>query len=178
MTSLGLLFGSFNPPHVNHLQRVHDISQISDDVIILPVNTSPGKRLKPQEEFRHKVAMLELLTLGETYQPKISHIFESSAGRYRDITYGISKLATEINARGDVKKIHIVAGADTSTRNRLIAHFLSSRLQNKIPIILLANSKIGNKSSSEIRLRLKRGVPVSGLTPEIYSYIRKNRLYT
>lgn len=64
---IGILGGSFDPPHLGHLSIAEEVYQLLhlDEVWFIPANTSPHKLDAPPVDPRHRMQMLSLLLQGK-----------------------------------------------------------------------------------------------------------------
>ena len=67
MARVGLLGGTFNPPHVGHLVCAQDAwAQLGlDRVLLLPVHTPPHKEIVGDPGVEHRVALCEAAVAGD-----------------------------------------------------------------------------------------------------------------
>ena len=61
---IGLFLGSFNPPHIGHVNIVREVlnSKLVDTVWIIPAYQNPNKNVDPSENFSHRYNMCHLQT--------------------------------------------------------------------------------------------------------------------
>ena len=67
MARIGLLGGTFNPPHVGHLVCAQEawFRLGLDRVLLLPVHTPPHKEIADEPGVEHRVALCELAVAGD-----------------------------------------------------------------------------------------------------------------
>lgn len=191
---IGILGGTFDPPHIAHLALAHSaIDQLQlDELIFMPVARNPLKH-KPIATSKQRLAMTELLIENE---PKmaVSNLEIVRGGQ----SYAVDTLA-ELQAAQPAEYWFIV-GADAlkdlkQWKNpdkllklcRLAAAIrppqteadLRARIpdeyKDRIDVISMDAMDV---ASFEIRDRLARNKPLSNMLPErILQYIRQNDLY-
>jgi nicotinate-nucleotide adenylyltransferase len=192
---IGILGGTFDPPHFGHLAIIEAAIQSLDldEVIILPANTNPFKQGKPAVHPKQRLEMVNLLA---KKNPKV-------ATSDMEITRG--GLSYTVDTLGELQMVHpgeywFILGADAlkgfpNWKNpqrilRLCRLAVAARppvaeedllrglpdeVREKVDLIQMPPQEI---SSSEIRERLLRKMPIEKLTtPEIVDYIKKNKLY-
>ncbi len=191
---IGILGGTFDPPHIAHLALAHSaIDQLQlDELIFMPVARNPLKH-KPIATSRQRLAMTELLIENE---PKmaVSNLEIVRGGQ----SYAVDTLA-ELQAAQPAEYWFII-GADAlkdlkQWKNpdkllklcRLAAAIrppqteadLRARIpeeyKDRIDVIRMDAMDV---ASFEIRDRFARNKPLSNMLPErILQYIRQNDLY-
>lgn len=179
--------GSFDPPHLGHLEIIKFCINFCDKLILFPSAHSPFKSV-PTVAPRHRVKMLELMLSELNFFIEIDHWEIEQGGMsytYKTVNYLLDKYP---NA-----EITMVIGYDQlenfqDWKNykeilkvvKIISFNRGSKgnfLYNDIPIKFINNFEI-DISSTVIRSDLKkRKLFISGLIPSVYNYINKNRLY-
>ncbi len=197
MASLGILGGTFNPPHVGHLVCAQEArSALSlDKVMLMPVASPPHKPLPgdPGPEVR-----LELCrrAAGEVEWLKVSDLEVRRGGP----SYSVDTLAQLREARADDELIWI-AGADMAmslpdwrepervlelarfavagrgdTAREEIERSLAG-LAGRRSVVFFDMPRV-DVSSSEIRRRVAAGQPVRWLVPDaVGAYVEDHGLY-
>lgn len=200
MESVLLFGGTFNPPHLGHIELVDMVSKSLNinKVILIPLGTPPHKVGIDVVDARHRVKMLEL-AIEDKKNFSISKIEVKRAG----YTYTVDTLR-ELNMLYATKyKFVYLVGADTleklttwkecetvfklckfvvilregytKTKAEYIANMLKEEYNANIEILDIA--KI-NVSSTKIREMIKRGESIEKLVPsKVAEYIKSNNLY-
>lgn len=195
---IGILGGSFDPPHNGHLslaKQVKDIYSI-DQVLFIPCFSHPFA--KELSSSRHRLAMTKLL---ENDWLKVS----SLEIEQKSISYSIDTLQT-LRKQNPLNKYSWIIGSDQVNSfpkwkdyKRIILDFsllvlprqetdeeIQRKLQETFQTSLLSHiAHISQKdltlspiSSTEIRRIVKNGESISDLVPKnVEEYIRENKLY-
>jgi len=188
---IGVFGGTFDPVHHGHLLMGQEaaVRLDLDRVLFVPVNRQPLKRGPGLADVKHRVAMLHLATRGN---PR----FEVSQEEIRrgGVSFTVSTLETlSETLRGDLFFVMGQDSLDEFARWRdperilkLARLVVVPRGDRDLPalspavrrrIIYVKPPRIGI-SSTEIRRRLKRGLPVRYWTPDaVVSYIVRHGLY-
>lgn len=196
----GILGGTFNPIHNGHLAVADEVkSRLSlDEIFFVPAGRpwrKGGNLFLPAE---HRVEMVRLAIAGKPYH-RLSLIEVEREGP----SYTLDTLTELSSGPGAEGEIFFIVGWDSLTDLpywkspkqiiqlcRLVAvprpgysrPDLES-LERKVPGIsgrvVLLDGPVVDISASEIRERVARGLPISGLVPEaVEQYIREHGLYT
>ena len=166
---IALFGGTFDPVHYGHLRIAQAALETHrlDQVLFVPAG-QPPHRAGPQASAKHRLAMLRLALRGER-RLKISD-WEI---RQKRVVYTVETLAhfRRLHPRAS---LYFILGADAyrglprwrePNRLRALARF--------IPF-----GRIPPFSSTAIRSRLRRRMPVRALVPEaVERYLRAHRLY-
>ena len=188
---LGVLGGTFDPPHVGHLLAAGDAFEALalDKLLFVPAKIPPFKSRTVQATADQRQQMLEL-TVGTDRRFEASRIeldrdglsftvdtLEALAGE----TPGVSlfmligeDLATQIASWRDARRI-----ADLATVVVLVRAMLEARsaLESTLPMTRLATRRI-EVSSTEIRERVKSGRSIHGfVTDAVAAFIDAAGLY-
>ncbi|MCF7909888.1 MAG: nicotinate-nucleotide adenylyltransferase [Candidatus Omnitrophica bacterium] len=183
---IGILGGTFNPPHIGHLilaQEMLDELKL-DKIFFIPTNNPPHKRgnqLEPRKRFlmtelaaagnpKFKVLDLELKRKGKSYT--CDTIAELKNKYPQDKLYLIigSDLAKGFKKWKNPEKIKRMATVIVAKRRG--SPFRSSKSFKQVDIIQV------ELSSSQIRARIKKGKIIQYLVPKkVENYIKKNNLY-
>jgi nicotinate-nucleotide adenylyltransferase len=190
MKKVGILGGTFDPPHFAHLVIAEEALQAVplDRVFFMPAPCPPHKAAKTHTPYRLRLEMAKLLVADH---PR----FEiSTMEEFRDgPSYTVDLLRHYHRLHND--EIFLIIGADSlsdfaSWRNpeeildlaRLVVFPRSGypsnqHVEGKAPIILNDAPVIG-VSSSDVRRLLAAGRPVDHLLPKpIHDFIMENGLY-
>jgi nicotinate-nucleotide adenylyltransferase len=188
---LGVLGGTFDPPHVGHLLAASDAFEALalDKLLFVPAKIPPFKSRTVQATADQRQQMLEL-TVGTDRRFEASRIeldrdglsftvdtLEALAGE----TPGVSlfmligeDLATQIASWRDAARI-----AELATVVVLVRAALEDRsaLESTLPMTRLATRRI-ELSSTEIRERVKAGRSIHGfVTDAVAAFINEAGLY-
>ena len=192
---IGILGGTFDPPHYGHLKLAEAAIEALDldEVILLPANINPFKQQKRISSSKDRAAMLQLL---QKKNAKLS---------FSDMEITRGGVSYTVDTLGELQMVHpgeywFILGADAvgnfvEWKNpqrilrlcRLAVAIrppfnkddlqlqLPEEFRDKIDVIEMTATE---ESSSAIRDKVIRGVTIQNLTtPEITEYIRNNKLY-
>ncbi len=192
---IGILGGTFDPPHYGHLKLAEAAieSLELDELILLPANINPFKQKARVTPAKHRIAMAQLL---QKRNAKLA---------FSDMEITRGGVSYTVDTIGELQMVHpgeywFILGADgignfmewknpqrilrlcrlaVSVRPPITKEDLQLQLpeefRDKIDIIEMAPTE---ESSSTIRDRIIRGLPVQNMTtPEIVTYIKNNKLY-
>lgn len=77
---VGLFLGSFNPPHIGHVNIVREVlnSKLVDNVWVIPAYQNPNKNVDTSENFSHRYNMCKLMfeELPNTYVNLIESVIK------------------------------------------------------------------------------------------------------
>ncbi|TCN24634.1 nicotinate-nucleotide adenylyltransferase [Mesobacillus foraminis] len=187
MKKVGILGGTFNPPHIGHLIIANEVlSALSlDSIWFMPNQEPPHKRKEGDVTNEQRVEMLELAIKGHPCFRVESIELERSGPSY---TYDTMKLLTE--RHGD-KEFYFIIGADMI--EYLPKWHKVDELQNLLTFvgvnrpayssetkydILYVESPMMELSSSLIRKRIGDNQTIRYLIPDsVRLYIEENQLY-
>ena len=171
---VALLGGSFDPPHLAHVQVLQHLlaERRYDRIWVLP---SPQNPLKPESTpFAHRLAMARLAFAD--LDPRIE-VRDDEA----ELSGFTIDLARKLRAENPGVEFTFVGGSDLREQlpswkdSEELIRLLSFRFLPRPPA---PDSPFLPLSSREIRERAKKGSPLDGLLPEaIERYIREHRLY-
>lgn len=182
--NIGLFGGAFNPPHLGHVmiaQQVLDFTD-TDEVWFLP---SFGQiPPKPVESATHRLIMTKLLVLPRTRVSTIE-IEHSLDG---DTVHLLSHLPHEHTFRfiigsDQLPTFHLWGNWEELLRNMPFLVFPRYGFPNEplYPNMTVISDEFlmgSNISSTKIRERIRRGLPIDQFVPfPVASYIRQNKLY-
>ena len=192
---IGILGGTFDPPHYGHLKLAEAAIQALelDEVILLPANINPFKQKGRTASAKDRSAMTQLL---QKSNAKLS---------FSDMEITRGGVSYTVDTLGELQMVHpgeywFIVGADaistfTEWKNpqrvlRLCRLAVAVRpplnkddLQLQIPDefrdkIDIIEMTATDESSTTIRDRVIRDLPIQNMTtPEIVTYIRNNKLY-
>jgi len=188
---LGVLGGTFDPPHVGHLLAASDAFEALslDTLIFVPAKVPPFKSRTVQASADQRQRMLEL-TLGDDPRFQASRIeldrdglsftVDTLEALQRETPGGSlfmligEDLASQIASWRDAARI-----ADLATIVVLVRATpnTQSALESTLPMLRLATRRI-ELSSTEIRERVKAGRPIHGfVTDAVAAFIDATGLY-
>jgi nicotinate-nucleotide adenylyltransferase len=188
---LGVLGGTFDPPHVGHLLAASDASEALslDKLLFVPakvplykartVQASPDQRLRMLEltigdDPRFEASRLELDRDGLSFTvDSLQMLSESTPGVSLFMLIG-EDLATQIASWRDAARIAELATIVVLARATLAT---TSTLESTLPMTRLATRRI-ELSSTEIRDRVRAGRSIHGfVTDAVSAFIRAAGLY-
>lgn len=190
---IGLLGGTFDPPHIGHLHaaKVAERTAGLDAVLFVPCARQPLKAEPPQASAFHRAAMVAVALWGRS-----RWLLEDVELRRGGISYTVDTLK-ELRKRYPGAEWHLILGADAFRsitawkrheeilkRCRLLVVprpgaspylILGAAL---LPKVLLCRGKALDVSSTAVRKRVSEGLPLKGIVPaEVEGYIRRQGLY-
>lgn len=197
---IGILGGTFNPPHYGHLYICEDVYReyALDEVWLMPVGQPPHKRAYEVAPKEDRAAMTQLLV---AHQPFLRYC---DMEIHRDgFTYTVDTLRTLKSGTLKDDTIYYIVGTDTllymeswkDIKDVLpLAEFVCvlrpgddmAEVQAKIKwyqetfdkAILLATATGPDISSTAIRSKARAGDSLAGLLPpSIAAYIKERHLY-
>ncbi|MGN0499274.1 MAG: nicotinate (nicotinamide) nucleotide adenylyltransferase [Acutalibacteraceae bacterium] len=198
MKKIAMFGGSFNPPHIGHLQLAQAFIEelMLDTLLLVPVFSPPHKAANEMASPKHRLNMCKLL---EKYNPKIqvSNIEINRGGS----SYTVDTLKALKKIYPD-SVLHLIIGADmymslqswyqpeqicslakvcTISRNSDDIAMLEnhSRFLKRFGCeSVILNDRVMTVSSTQVRKSVKSGESVKDLVvPEVYDYINRNGLY-
>lgn len=199
MKKIGILGGTFNPPHTGHfLMALYAHSELNlDEVLFLPAGTVPHKDNSVIVPTQLRIEMLESVLRHYPYFNICSiEAAKSDPGYTYETLRELKKLYPE-------DELYFIVGADSLAYmdkwrepqkifdNAVIAAACRSgissdefrrkgkELRERFGAeIVYLNMPLADFSSTEIRRRVRCGEPVDFMVPpEIVDYIRKHELY-
>ncbi|MCB6993716.1 nicotinate-nucleotide adenylyltransferase [bacterium 210820-DFI.6.37] len=199
MERIGILGGTFDPVHNGHIGLAEDAKAQAelDKVLLMPAKLQPFKLNKKVTEGVHRLEMLRLAAAAspglevsdyELRQDQISYTYKTLIALSRQNPGARLYFITGTDA---FLKIHMWREAEAMLRNYSFAvgsrpGYRESELDRCIErlktdyntdIVKLTNRK-RDISATEIRERLEKGRPLTGLVPEaVERYIREHGLY-
>ncbi|WP_342525353.1 nicotinate-nucleotide adenylyltransferase [Chryseomicrobium sp. FSL W7-1435] len=187
MKKIGLLGGTFNPPHFGHLLIANEVKNALqlDEIHFMPAAQSPFKAKETRVTDAHRVAMVELLT--EELPASKVETFEIERG---GVSYTFDTLQ-ELVSRNPGTHYSFIIGADQVEKLadwykidqlvKLVELIGVPRpgysLETNYPINVLSIPQL-EVSSTELRERLALGETTRFLLPEkVAAYCERNELY-
>ena len=188
---LGVLGGTFDPPHIGHLLAASDACEALslDKLLFVPAAVPPYKSRSVQGSPEHRLRMLEL-TIGndprfeasrlEVDRDGLSFTVDTLAALSAQLP-GTSlfmligeDLATQIASWRDAVRIAELATIVVLVRATAVT---ASALESSLPMTRLATRRI-ELSSTEIRDRVRAGRSIHGfVTDAVAAYIDAAGLY-
>lgn len=192
---IGILGGTFDPPHFGHLKLAEAAIEALDldEVILLPANTNPFKQQRRSSPAKDRIAMTQLL---QKRNAKLS---------FSDMEITRGGVSYTVDTLGELQMVHpgeywFIMGADAMKgfeewKNpqrilRLCRLAVAIRppmtridlelqipedFRDKVDIIEMTATE---ESSTVIREKVAKGQTIQNLTTsEISDYIRNNKLY-
>ena len=198
IVKLGVLGGTFDPPHLGHLLTATDaLEHLSlDRILLVPNFVQPIKgaaQATPQDRFemlrllvsgdpRFEVKTLELERKGPSFSvDTLEQLSREYAGAQLFFLLGSDAFSTFREWRNpsrimELATLAVLSRSDGSSSGAGSAAFVEA---HDLPAgaITLA-SRIIDISSSEIRKRVRTGMPIRGFVPEaVEKYIAEKALY-
>lgn len=199
MARIGIFGGSFNPPHLGHILAVREFRRklALDKVLLIPASIPPHKRLSANSPgARARLEMTRLAVQG-LQDVEVSDIELNRTGT----SYTADTLA-ELKLQYPNDDLFLLIGTDmflsferwhcpesiTSAATLAVAHRdrdclqtltdCAERLKERFSaeVILIPNDYLAISSTS-VRAMLAFGFAEQYLAPQVFDYIRKNRLY-
>ncbi len=195
--SIGVLGGTFNPPHLGHLQiaRCALVQLDLERVLLMPAHLNPLKPAEHDPGPGHRLRMCELLCSGEDAVQACaaelsregpSYTVETLRELHRSHPHvgwtfiaGADAAATLPRWRSPAELLELarlaVAGRGQDTRDRVLAAVAQVSAVPEVSFLEMAPMEV---SSSQVRERLGRGEPVAELVGEpVARYIAEQQLY-
>jgi nicotinate-nucleotide adenylyltransferase len=185
---IGLYGGTFDPVHHGHLLLARDAQEELglDRVIWIPCHLSPHKLDQHPATGRHRLAMLKSAV--KAYPGfEISSVELDRTGP----SYAV-ETATSFRRLYPRAELFWLIGADQLPKlstwerfaelRRILTFVVLARpgtpLRPRPGVRILKRNRLLEISASEIRARVEKGLPISGLTPEpVVRYIHRQHLY-
>ncbi len=187
---IGLLGGSFDPPHTGHLLAAGDAFEALalDRLVLIPAATNPLKVGRASAAPEHRLAMARLLVNGDP-RFDVDSIEIDRGG----LSYTVDTL-TALSARWPGAELYLLVGADVprtfaqwreSGRIAELASLVVMQRTGEAPE--LASMPAGTRalatrridiSSTEVRERVAEGRSIRGFVPDaVAEYIAAHRMY-
>lgn len=190
--NIGLMGGTFNPIHLGHLLAAKEAKKkfSLEKVIFIPSNLSPHKEDKDLISASHRFKMIALALEGEEGF-SVSNIEIERGGK----SYTIDTIREFSKIYDKQAKFYFIAGIDAINEidtwkdfDKLIGVCCfvgvarpESKLclaQKYLKAVSLLNVRTLPVSSTEIRERVKKGIPINDLVPnKVANYIAEHGLY-
>lgn len=197
MKKIGIFGGSFNPPHVGHIQSaVYAAEQLGlDRLLLVPAWQTPGKNM-PDASPEQRLAMLRLAVRG---QEKLT--VSDLELRQEQECYTCDTVRT-VQARYPGAEIYLLLGTDMFLKFRQWRHAPellrtvtlaalrrgdkkeASALEGEAKIlterggkVLLLDNPVLPISSTQVRRLLAFQAGTDFLNPGVYEFIRREKLY-
>jgi nicotinate-nucleotide adenylyltransferase len=185
---LGILGGSFNPPHRGHIELArHARAELAlDRVLLVPARISPGKPVEDDPGPRHRLEMCRLAAAGVEGVEVCALELEREGPSYTVDTL------RDLHASHPAIDLTFILGADiarTLPRWRepselfALARFVVAQRPGTQPVpydlpLGILKMPVIDISSSLVRERVGRGLPIEELVGSaVASYIAEHRLY-
>lgn len=199
MAGLGVLGGTFDPPHIGHLAAAEDVAWKLglERVLFVPNRRPPHKQDQHVSDVRDRVAMVQLAIVGNP-RFQVSTIELDREG----LSYTIDTLRTLRRQTAEGTQIYFLVGCDAvgqlhtwhqpdaileefglvvmerptgSAVNWDAAAERFPKIREQTRVVDVAELEI---SSKEIRRRVAEGAPIRYyVQPAVERYIRLHRLY-
>jgi nicotinate-nucleotide adenylyltransferase len=194
---VGILGGTFNPPHIAHLVCAEEArAQLGlDQVLLMPVGQPPHKDTPDDPGAPHRLAMcrlaaqgsdwlevseLELIRPGPSYTVDTLHELHASQPG-DELTFIVGgDMAWSLPSWRDPESILATARLAVAERagvrrDDLLAQLAPLNGEGRVDFVEMPRLDI---SSSEVRQRVRTGRPIRFLVPEeVADYIEERRLY-
>lgn len=186
---IGILGGTFDPPHTGHLILALDaIEQLAlDRVLLVPAARQPLKAGTAMTDAPHRLAMLRLVA---DLDPRLS--VDASEVARGGLSFTVDTVRALRTAEPDAEFV-LLMGADTAATlpqrrepealARMVRIGVAGRGEGRHPLPdgfsgeRLAARRI-DISATEIRRRVRDGCSIQGFVPPaVASYIAQHRLY-
>ena len=195
MAEVGLLGGTFNPPHLAHLVCAQEaLLQLGlDRVLLVPVAVAPHKAIEADPGVEHRVAMCEAAVADDDRLGVSRAAADREGPSYTvdllralsgddELTFIVGgDMAFSLPAWRDPEGVLALAGIGVAEREGVRRADISERLADlagaaeRVRFFDMPRLDI---SSSLIRRRAGAGLPVRYLVPDaVASYIEHERLY-
>jgi nicotinate-nucleotide adenylyltransferase len=195
---VGILGGTFNPPHLGHLvcaQEAHLQLEL-DRVLFIPASIPPHKAVEDEPGASHRLALCRLAIAGDEQRFDVSDLEISRAGP----SYMVDTLE-ELHSRAPDSELFLIVGGDIAAglpewhqpeRVLSLATLAVAQRRGTSQTAVreaLAGLRGGERSrffemptiglsSTMIRDRVRSGVPIRYLVPDAVSqYIDHHQLY-
>ncbi len=201
MKKLGILGGTFNPPHKGHLSLAKTAAKKAglDLVVFVPTGLPPHKSTRNLASKKHRMKMVRLAVKNRGRHFKVSSIEINRKG----YSYAVDTFSKLKKRYGAGTKLYYIMGLDSINdilnwkkplelfklcrfivATRPGAKIKTFRRIMKFPPVALNKEKIElielnmKISSSDIRERLRKQKDISKFVPgAVKDYITENRLY-
>jgi nicotinate-nucleotide adenylyltransferase len=195
---IGILGGTFNPPHLAHLVCAQEayLQLELDRVLLIPASIPPHKAVEDEPGAHHRLELCRLAITGDEKRFGVSDLEISRPGP----SYTVDTL-TELQSRAPDNELFLIVGADIAAglpewhepeRVLSLATLTVAQRRGTSPAAVreaLGGLRGGERSrffemptiglsSTMIRDRVRSGVPIRYFVPEpVSQYIDHHRLY-
>ena len=195
MAQVGLLGGTFNPPHIAHMVCAQEaFEQLGlDRVLLVPVGVAPHKAVEADPGVAHRVAMCEAAVSGDARfgvsradadrdGPSYTVDLLRSLGGADELTFIVgADMADSLPAWREPERVLELARIAVAEREGVPRADISERLAGLAGAaerVCFFDMPRLDVSSSLIRRRVAAGRPVRYLVPDaVAAYIERERLY-
>ncbi len=192
---IGLLFGSFDPPHQAHVDIAEHMltSAGLDQVWLVVTPANPFKLDRKLSPENHRLAMTRLALLGneklqasgvEMGLPKPSYTVDSL--KFIRMRWPEDEFLLIIGS-DNLSSFHAWKDPEEILKHHKLLvyprpghedHLRSAELKDHPSVTIMENAPLMDISSTAIRDAIKNWRPVNGLVaPQVLSYIHQHRLY-
>jgi nicotinate-nucleotide adenylyltransferase len=195
---IGILGGTFNPPHLGHLVCAQEayLQLELDRVMLMPASIPPHKPVEDEPGPAHRLALCRLAFAGDEGRFEVSDVEIRRTGT----SYTVDTLQ-ELQSRAPDSELHLIVGADIAAglpkwrepetvlalaglsvaerpgTERVAVEQALSQLRGAERARFFDMPEIG-LSSTMLRHRVRMGKPIRYLTPEpVVGYIDRHNLY-
>lgn len=197
MKKIGILGGTFNPPHCGHLSIAKDLLEefSLDEILFLPAGVPPHKQNIDVASGEHRLKMLELLTSvlpqarvsalelereGVTYTVDTLRALDRTAAEYYYIigTDTLFQLTSWRSSEEVFRLTQFLCVPRPGEHAEEVAQRAEALMREHGAVIHLSKSVGPDISSTMIRERLRQKQSLAGLVPaEIEEYIKQNGIF-
>ncbi len=196
---VGIMGGTFDPIHLGHLATAESVREIFqlDEILFIPAARPPHKVeklvtpevhrlmmtfLATQSNEKFQVSPMEILREGLSYTLETVNELHKKFGESTELFFiigadSLKDLPTWYQSKELVKQCHFIATTRPNVKVGVteLKKFFGKLFKEKIHQATTPGIEI---SSTEIRRRVKEGLSIKYLVPEVVEeYIRKERLY-
>lgn len=166
MKTIGIFGGTFNPPHLGHLDVIQLASKVVDTLLVIPAQQSPHKANRPIDPI-HRIAMLKLLF--KSAPNNVNLTLWDLERTERSFFY---KTFNRVLTTFPECKVILIIGADQFKVINTWTKYTEWRKQ----LNYLVMPRITSISSTKIRsANAKERIALTGV--EVAKYITNNKLY-
>jgi nicotinate-nucleotide adenylyltransferase len=185
---LGLLGGTFDPPHVGHLAAAYAALEALalDEVRLIPAATQPLKAERDAADPRHRLAMTRLLAEAdprlavdpvEVERGGLSYTVDTLRAYRRDHPAADLVLLIGEDVVATLPQWREPATIAGLARIVVVTRGATAVPDPGVPVERL-RTRVIEVSSTELRSRVRAGLPIRGLVPDgVAAYIAAHRLY-
>jgi len=183
---IGILGGSFNPPHIGHMILAEFVKEHLnlDRIIFIPCNIPPHKSKREIVPGKHRLRMLELALKGRK-----GYLVSDLELKRGGISYTVDTLKI-LKKKYSKGKLFLIIGSDLY--QDFSTWYKPEEIKKLVKLVVVVRTLLKKKgkniiflkmpkieiSSSLIRERLKKGLSIRWFVPEeVRKYILRNKLY-